>query len=113
MPDRTIATIIATQTSINQRMVEIGFKYVVHDTSTISMDLINNWAYEGTIAGNISKASILGIVCPMLKSKETVNVLKRFSGKNCQILLEKFLHDLIVAVICQQPENQFHFFTNL
>ena len=69
----------------------MGFKYVVHDTSTLSTDLMNNSAYEGTIAGNISKASILGIVCPMLKSKETVNVLRRFSGTNCQILLEKIL----------------------
>ena len=113
MPDRMIAIRIATQTSINQRLMEMGFKYVVHDTSTISTDLMNNSAYEGTIAGNISKASILGIVCPMLKSKETVNVLRRFSGKNCQILLEKFLHGLIVAVICQHLENQFQTFTNL
>ena len=99
MPDRTIAIRIATQTSINQRLMEMGFKYVVHDTSTISTDLMNNSAYEGTIAGNISKASILGIVCPMLKSKETVNMLRRFSGTHYQILLEKFLHALIVARI--------------
>ena len=72
MPDRTIATRIATQTSINQRLVEMGFKYVVHDTSTVSTDLMNNSICEGAITGNISKASILGIVCAMLKSKETV-----------------------------------------
>ena len=99
MPDRTIATKIATQTSINQRLSEMGFKYVVHDTSTVSTDLMNNSICEGAITGNISKASILGIVCPMLKSKETVNVLRRFSGKNCQILLEKFLHALIISHI--------------
>ena len=40
-------------------------------------------------------------------------VLRRFSGKNCQILLEKFLHGLIVAVICQHLENQFQIFTIL
>ena len=72
MPDRTIAIRIATQTSINQRLVEMGFKYVVHDTSTVLTDLMNNSIWEGAITGNISNASILGIVCAMLKSKETV-----------------------------------------
>ena len=70
MPERTIAVRTATQTSINQRLVDIGFKYTVHDTSTISTDLMNSSAYEGAIAGNMSKASILGIVCPMLKSNK-------------------------------------------
>ena len=88
MPDRTIAIRIATQTSINQRLVEMGFKYVVHDTSTISTDLMNNSAYEGTIAGNISKASILGIVCPMLKTKETVNVLRGLVAKIAKFFLK-------------------------
>ena len=76
IPDRTIATRIATETSINQRFVEMGFKYVVHDTSTVSTDLINNSICEEAITGNISKASILEIVSAMLKLKETVRSSK-------------------------------------